>query len=288
MATEEHAPAKVNLCLHVTGRRGDGYHLLDSLAIFTEAGDALRAEAAPDISLAIAGPEAGALSAGEDNLVLRAARLLAPGPGQGARLILEKRLPLASGIGGGSSDAAAALRLLARLWGRALPDAGAVLGLGADLPVCLAARPARMEGVGERLSPVPALPPVWLVLANPRVELPTGSVFAGLARRDLPPLPALPPAWPDATALAAWAGTARNDLEAPARALAPAIGEVLSALSACEGALLARMSGSGATCFALFGSEAAARAAALRLSRAQPGWWVVATQPCPAPQDTAA
>lgn len=276
MATEAFAPAKVNLTLHVTGRRADGYHLLDSLVAFAGAGDRLRAAAAPGLSLALAGPGAAGIPAGDDNLVLRAARLVQAWAGHagGAALTLEKHLPPASGLGGGSADAAAAVRALAGLWGVPLPEAGALLKLGADVPVCLASRPVRMAGIGERLLACPALPPAWLVLANPRVETPTRAVFAALERADNPPMPARLPAWPDAAALAGWIGRMRNDLEAPALALVPAVGRVKAALAAQPGCLVARMSGSGATCFGLFATADAARAAAGRLRADAPGWWV--------------
>lgn len=274
--TEAFAPAKLNLALHVTGQRADGYHLLDSLVVFAGVGDRVTAAAADALSLAVTGPQAGAVPPGEDNLVLRAARAILP-PGQGARITLDKTLPVASGIGGGSADAAAALRALAGLHGLALPDAAAVLRLGADVPVCLAGRSCRMQGVGEWITPLArALPPVWVVLANPGVAVATPDVFRALARRDNPPLPDTIPAFPDAAALSAFLAAQRNDLEAPARAVAPVIGQVLAALAAQPGALIARMSGSGATCLALFGSEPPATAAAAALSRAHPGWWTAA------------
>lgn len=269
---EEFAPAKVNLALHVTGRRADGYHLLDSLVVFAGVGDRIAAHRAPGLTLAVEGPMAARLSAGDDNLVCRAARLM----GADAAIRLTKVLPLASGIGGGSADAAATLRALARLWGRRVPDAAAAAGLGADVPVCLAGRPARMQGVGEHLSPLPALPSLWLVLANPGVAVPTPSVFATLENRANPPLPPLPRAWPDAAALVRYLGRTRNDLEAPACRLAPEIAAALTALGAQPGAMLARMSGSGATCLALFADEAGAKRAAGRLARARPGWWLAA------------
>ena len=269
---EDGAPAKVNLTLHVTGRRADGYHLLDSLVVFAGVGDRLRLRPAEGLSLALEGPFANGVPAGCDNLVLRAARAL--GPGVGAALVLDKRLPPASGLGGGSGDAAAAMRLLARHRGLPAPEPMAGLELGADVPVCLAGRPARMSGIGERLGPCPALPPAWLVLVNPGVETPTGAVFAALERRDGPPMPEVLPDWADTAALAAWLAGMRNDLEPPARALFPVIGSVLEALKGQAGCLLARMSGSGATCFGLFGSAAAAAEAARRLGAAQPGWWV--------------
>lgn len=277
----EFAGAKVNLLLHVVGRRADGYHLLDSLAVFPAVGDTLRlADPSAALSLELAGPFGGALAGEGDNLVLRAARALAGAAGVAprGRLVLEKVLPVASGIGGGSADAAAALRLLARAWGVALPGealAALALGLGADVPVCLASRAVRMGGVGEVLTPAPALPSFGMVLVNPGVAVSTPAVFR--ARAGGFSLPAdLPPAWPDVVALAADLARLGNDLEAPAMALAPAIGAVLAALRGLPGCRLARMSGSGATCFALFADAAAADAAAALL-RAAPearGWWV--------------
>jgi len=273
MATEEFAPAKVNLALHVIGRRADGYHLLDSLVVFAGVGDTVRAEDAPELSLTLDGPMAAGLAVEGDNLVLRAARFLGVA---GAALRLTKRLPVASGIGGGSADAAATIRALCRLSGRALPEPAATAGLGADVPVCLAGRPARMSGIGEVLADLPPLPPVWLVLANPGVAVPTPAIFAALDRRDNPPLPAMPDL-PTARALANYLATCRNDLEPPARALQPVIGTVLEALAAQPGCLMARMSGSGATCFGLFEAEADARTAADAIRVRQPGWWVAAT-----------
>ncbi|WP_114965716.1 4-(cytidine 5'-diphospho)-2-C-methyl-D-erythritol kinase [Alkalilacustris brevis] len=279
METEAFAPAKLNLTLHVTGRRDDGYHLLDSLVAFARIGDTVRARAAPDLSLHVTGPRAAGLPAGDDNLVMRAARFLAEKsgegpPGQGAALTLEKHLPPASGLGGGSGDAAAALRALARLWGVALPAPERVLPLGADVPVCLAACPARMTGIGGTLGPVPPLPEVWVLLVNPGVEVPTPMVFAALQCRRNPAMPARLPRWRDAADLAGWLRTMRNDLETPARRLFPVIDEVLLALGASPGCLMARMSGSGASCFGLYADQAAARAAQQRIRAAQPGWWV--------------
>ncbi|MCC5993069.1 MAG: 4-(cytidine 5'-diphospho)-2-C-methyl-D-erythritol kinase [Rhodobacteraceae bacterium] len=271
-ARSDRAPAKINLTLHVTGQRADGYHLLDSLVVFTQAGDIVSTQ--PGSGLVIDGPEAGELSPGADNLVTRAARLMGAG-GQGLRLV--KTLPVASGIGGGSADAAATLRLLARATGAKLPPLKHLLALGADVPVCLASHPARMQGIGDALSPLPALPRFWLVLVNPRAALSTPDVFRALAQRANPPMPARLPDWPDAGALFDWLAQCRNDLEAPARALAPVIGDVLDTLAAAAGCALARMSGSGATCFGLFAQEAAAQIAAAQIARAHPGWWVQAT-----------
>ncbi len=274
MTATERAPAKINLCLNVTGQRADGYHLLDSLVVFTEFGDRLTAQAGQGVTLAVQGPEAAGLGAGPDNLVLRAARLMGA---QDMALVLQKDLPLASGIGGGSSDAAACLRLIARFTGRALPAPADILALGADVPVCLGLHPCRMQGVGEVVTPLAVLPQFWLVLANPRVEVPTPQVFRALVQRDNPPLPAHLPAWPDAAALFDWLRAQRNDLEAPACALAPVIAQVRDALAATQGCALARMSGSGATCFGLYACAAQAEAAAQALRLAHPGWWVVAT-----------
>jgi 4-diphosphocytidyl-2-C-methyl-D-erythritol kinase len=270
----ERARAKINLCLHVTGRRADGYHLLDSLVTFAEVGDEIAAVAADRSTLAIDGPFGAGLAAGPENLVLRAAAALrADG---GAALRLTKNLPVASGIGGGSADAAATLRALSRLWGTALPAPDRVLALGADVPVCLAGVPARMSGIGERLEPL-ALPSFAMVLVNPGVAVPTGAIFAGLATRDNPAPPA-PGPFADAEALFAWLRARRNDLEAPAAARAPVIAEVAAALAAQPGCALARMSGSGATVFGLFAGMPAAEAAAARLRAARPGWWVAATR----------
>jgi 4-diphosphocytidyl-2-C-methyl-D-erythritol kinase len=271
----EQAPAKVNLFLHVLGRRPDGYHLLDSLAVFPEVGDTLRAELAEVLALTVEGPFAGELASEPDNLVLRAARALAAEAGVtlGARLVLTKHLPVASGIGGGSADAAAALRLLCRLW-RIEPGPGVLARLtgrlGADVPVCLAGRASRMGGVGEQLEPAPALPACGIALVNPGVALATADVFRARtgtwsARAELPA------AWRDARQMAEDLGRQRNDLQPAAIALRPAIGEVLLALEAAPECLLARMSGSGATCFGLFADAAAASRGASRLQR--PGWW---------------
>jgi 4-diphosphocytidyl-2-C-methyl-D-erythritol kinase len=276
------APAKVNLALHVTGRRADGYHLLDSLVVFVSVGDRLAVAPDEGLSLEITGPEASGLEAGPDNLVMRAAAAFGTGV-PGARLRLEKNLPVAAGIGGGSADAAAALRLLARAWSRPLPPTATILGLGADVPVCLAGIPARMRGIGEAVAPLPhPLPPLWLVLVNPRAGLPTASVFAALETRESAPMPDVLPRWRGAAELARWLGGMRNDLEPPARRVAPVVGAILGRIAELPGCLLARMSGSGATCFGLFADEVAAAAAARAISRAEPGWWVAAAEVLPA------
>ncbi len=274
MGITEAAPAKVNLYLHVTGRRADGYHLLDSLAVFGPAMDTVRVVPAETLSLALDGPFGGALQAEPDNLVLRAARALAAVAGVPAQaaLSLTKRLPVASGIGGGSADAAAALRALNALWRCGL-DAAALAAvaapLGADIPVCVASQPRRMQGVGEVLLPAPQLPRCGLLLVNPGVALPTPAVFKARTP-GFTPVAVLPGAWPDAVSMAATLATLRNDLEPPAIALCPMVATVLAALRDLPGCLMARMSGSGATCFGLFADAAAARDAAAVL----PGdWW---------------
>ena len=276
------APAKLNLYLHVTGRRADGYHELDSLVTFTALADTLEIAPANALALTVSGPFADALDGG-DNLAARAAAALAERLGRPAdvRITLHKRVPVAAGLGGGSADAAAVLRGLARLW-RLGPEHAddlreVALGLGADVPVCLDSRAAYMGGIGEALSAPPPLPPCGVLLVNPSVPVPTGAVFA--ARRG--PFSAADrfcetPA--DATALATLLCTRRNDLEPPARAQVPAIDRVLARLAAAPGCLLARMSGSGGTCFGLFADEAAAADAAGAISRERPGWWAYPTR----------
>ncbi len=274
----QHAPAKVNLFLHITGRRDDGYHLLDSLAVFSEVGDTLRAEPADELALTISGPQRAGLSC-TDNLVLRAALALASAAGLQAKaaITLEKQLPVASGIGGGSADAAATLRLLCRLW-RLEPDPrdllGIAAGLGADVAVCLGERPARMGGIGDRLSAAPLLPRFGLVLANPGRPVSTPEVFRAAAqfRTGFSAPAKLPAGWPDAEAMADDLAGCANDLEAAAIALCPEISDVLVAIAADPNCLLARMSGSGATCFGLFADPASAANAAARLQR--DAWWV--------------
>ena len=271
---QELARAKVNLHLHVTGRRDDGYHLLDSLAVFADVADLLDAEPAEFLTLALRGPFGAGLEAEPDNLVLRAARALQAETGttKGAALTLDKRLPIASGIGGGSADAAAALRLLTRLWDLDIaPErlSGIAATLGADVPVCLRSEATRMGGIGEHLRPAPDLPACGLLLVNPGVAVSTPAVF----HARLPgfnPEAILPDSWPDARTMAADLGRLSNDLEPPALSLCPEITSVLAWLRTHPACLLARMSGSGATCFALFPTPADAGSAA---STTPPGWW---------------
>jgi 4-diphosphocytidyl-2-C-methyl-D-erythritol kinase len=267
----ECAPAKINITLSVIGKRADGYHLLDSLVVFAGCHDRLSAAPADNLTLEISGPFGTALVAEPDNLVLRAARALAASAGLPARaqLGLEKHLPVASGIGGGSSDAAAALRLLSRMWGVPIPKNLAAT-LGADVPVCLDPRPSRMAGIGETLTAAPRLPVCGILLVNPGVALATKAVFA--ARDAAFSAPAsFPDAWPDTASMAADLALWGNDLQPPALKLCPALDAVLNALRAVPGCRLARMSGSGATCFALFDTPAEASVAATQVSR--PAWW---------------
>jgi 4-diphosphocytidyl-2-C-methyl-D-erythritol kinase len=277
------APAKVNLFLHVGPPRDDGYHPLCSLMVFADVGDRLWAEPAADLSLEVRGPFAEGAPAGLDNLVLRAAQALARRQGLAAHLVLEKLLPVAAGLGGGSSDAGAALRLLRAMLPLPLTDEALealAAKLGADGPACLWGRPVLAEGRGERLSPAPGLPPLAAVLVNPGAPVSTPAVYRRLDADgrfgDVAP-PAMPAAFESAVELAAWLAGRRNDLEAPACAVEPAVAAVLDALAKAPETLLARVSGSGGTCFALCASEGEARALARRIAEQAPGWWVL---PC--------
>ncbi|MFD0981708.1 4-(cytidine 5'-diphospho)-2-C-methyl-D-erythritol kinase [Tropicimonas aquimaris] len=267
---EEAARAKVNLALHVTGRRADGYHTLDSLVVFADHGDLVTARPAEALNFNVTGPRSEGVPTDKSNLVLRAATLF---DNVAAEITLDKHLPAASGIGGGSADAAATLRALQRLTGQTLPKPEAILGLGADVPVCLVGRPVRMEGIGERLSPVPRLPPLPAVLVNPGVGVSTPAVFAALESRENPAMEAVPSGLRRPGDLAGWLKTQRNDLEPPAMALQPRIATVLAALRQIDGCLIARMSGSGATCFAIFPDAVTASSAATQLRASHPDWW---------------
>ncbi len=266
----EFAPAKLNLALHVRARRADGYHDLETIFAFTSFGDTLDACAANDLTLRLTGPFADAAGAGDDNLVLRAARALAAAAAvlSGAALTLDKRIPVAAGLGGGSADAAAALRLLNRLWGLNWPVARLIdiaAKLGADVPACVSSGASFGSGSGATLT---ALPPTWrgtpTLLVNPRVAVPTGPVFAGWDGIDRGALDADAPL-----------AESRNDLADPAVRIAPVIAEVLAWLAGQRGVTLARMSGSGATCFALFESAAVRDAAVAACPEA---WWRAGTE----------
>jgi 4-diphosphocytidyl-2-C-methyl-D-erythritol kinase len=271
------APAKINLCLHVTGKRADGFHDLQSLVAFADVGDRLTLEPAVEFSLALEGSFAAELRGEKDNLVLRAARLLAAKVEghEGARIILKKELPVASGIGGGSADAAAALRGLMHLWGR--EEDGIDLGtlgasLGSDVPVCVPSQAAWMEGRGEIVTALPALPAVSLVLVNPGVSVSTADIFRRLSIRERQRLER-PEPFASGGDLVCYLRATQNDLEEPALTAAPIIGSVIERLSHA-GASLARMSGSGATCFGLFETDGQAKAVAEKLRSDEPAWWV--------------
>lgn len=282
MAREAFAPAKLNLYLHVGAPEG-GYHPICSLMAFADVGDELSTFNAEALTLAIAGPFSAGLSGGDDNLVLRAAHALiaeARRPLAPVGIRLDKRLPVASGLGGGSSDAGAALRLLRATFNLPLGDdrlEALAAALGSDGAACLWGAPVIAEGRGERLSAAPGLPPLDAVLVNPRVPVSTAEVYRrydAIGRfSDVTP-PATPDAFEDATELAAWLTGLRNDLEAPAIAVAPAVGTVLETLADEPETLLARVSGSGGTCFALCASDIEAESLAERLEAMAPGWWV--------------
>lgn len=277
----EHAAAKINLALHITGQRDDGYHLLDTLVVFTQAGDMVTATPSAEDRFSMTGAFADTLVANSDNLVLRARALMrrlhpALPP---VALSLDKSLPVASGIGGGSADAAATLRVLARMLGISTDDEGlftASLSLGADVPMCLSSRPARVQGIGEAMTPVLGLPSLHLVLINPGVGVSTPSVFKVLMEKHNTPLPDLP-GNVAFVPFVEWLRQTRNDLQQPASGQAPQIADAIAALEAA-GAALARMSGSGATCFGLFPTAQAAHGAAHAIASAAPTWYVKATR----------
>lgn len=275
------APAKINLALHVTHRREDGYHDLESLIVFADIFDDLEASLADADSLVISGPFSGGLGAGPSNLVLRAvAAFRARWPDlspPGLSLHLVKNLPVAAGIGGGSADAAAALRIMAALAPEPVPVSDLTdlaTGLGADVPACLLSRPLVARGVGEILSPLPQFPHLHVTLVNPGVAVATADVFRRLRAHDNYPLPALPSPLTRPAQLGLWLNETRNDLEPPAVKLVPEIGVLIDELAATQGCMLARMSGSGATVFGLFGSEGQAHEAASEMRRMHPDYWV--------------
>lgn len=284
-ALTEFAPAKINLALAVTGLRPDGYHLIDTIAVFADIGDTIDAEPADTLLLAVEGPFAAGLADTTANLVLKAARALRSAAETdglavpGARLRLTKRLPVASGIGGGSADAAATLRALNRLWDLNWDAARlAALGatIGADVPMCMYGRPLRARGIGERVELLADFPALHLVLVNPGVGVSTAEVFTHLAGKTSEPLPELPrPCGTDD--VVGLLETTANALEAPAATVAPIMAEVLAALRASPGCRLARMSGSGATCFGIFPQAGIARSAAAGLAGNRSGWWVEPT-----------
>jgi 4-diphosphocytidyl-2-C-methyl-D-erythritol kinase len=264
--------------LHVGDKRDDGFHTMQSLAVFPALGDFLRAEPSNTISLSVDGPFAASLANESENLVLKAARAL--NGNTGARLTLTKNLPVASGIGGGSADAAAALRLLSSLWGLGLDESRLrefAAALGSDIPVCVVSKPRWMAGRGELLSPLASVPHLPMLLVNPRVEVPTKDVFAALKCRSGVEHKMPPGRFRDMADVLRFLDATKNDLEQPAKNIQPVIGEVLAALSALPGTLFARMSGSGATCFALFPDDDSCERAAEILTAGKPDWWVQAT-----------
>ena len=281
------APAKVNLTLHVTGQREDGYHLLDSLIVFASTGDTLQVTLGNTLSLTCEGPEGANVPADTDNLILKVARLFEDMPG--ASFVLEKHLPVSSGIGGGSADAAAAFRALMSFWSNGetgdeaydpaeTPFADRLLALGADIPVCLSCKASRMQGIGEQITRVENLKGFYSVLVNPRVSVSTPRIFAALENKTNPPMPAQLPAFAGVHEFVMWLKEQRNDLQAPATELVPQIGHVIDALEHDQDCLFARMSGSGATCFGVFVNKDAATAAAKRIAKANPEWWVRPTR----------
>jgi len=278
MAVEVFAPAKVNLTLHVTGQKDDGYHLVDSLVAFGPVGDHLTIEDGDALSLTVDGPQASGVPTDMDNLVLKVARIMAPGRGLSVRL--QKNLPTAAGIGGGSSDAAAMFRGLSEAGERKV-DLGSgghakaekIFALGADITMCISPRPQRVRGIGEdcRAVKIPSLP---AVLVNPGVAVATRDVFKALKQKDNPAMVADLPEFSGVADFAPWLAMQRNDLEAPACQVCPDIRDVLAVLAGLHGCLLSRMSGSGATCFAIFPTPEMAQAAGRQLQVDHPEWWV--------------
>ncbi len=274
MAIEAFAPAKINLTLHVTGQRADGYHRLDSLVMLTDVGDRLTVEKAATTSLNVVGPMAEGIPTNRSNLVIRAADLL----GVAAKITLEKSLPAMAGIGGGSSDGAATIRALCALYDLPIPCADALAALGADVPVCMEPELVRMRGIGDEIDHLDT-PPDWsMILVNPRVSVSTPQVFSAMNARDNPLMTEPFPDWGDFDGTIAWLSEQRNDMQEAAVGLQPVIGQVLVELSNSEGCALARMSGSGATCFAIY-KTASERDAALEVLRQHhPVWWCVPTR----------
>jgi len=278
------APAKVNLTLHVTGQRRDGYHILDSLVAFAPFGDTLTIRKAKTLTLTVAGPERLDVPEDMENLVLRVARMLSDD--RAASIMLTKNIPAASGIGGGSADAAAALRGLLLFWRMGdmakmadddlRPYAAQLLELGADIPMCMMSSPARVGGIGEKVNPLPGLPPLPALLVNPRLPVSTAQVFRELRPKISPPMPEVLPTFAGVTDCVDWLAKQRNDLQATALKLQPGIAQVLDSLARSDNVLLTRMSGSGATCFGLFPDKVSAIVAGEFIRRDHPEWWVSA------------
>jgi len=269
---EAYVPAKVNLTLHVTGQRDDGYHTLDSLAMFADIGDRITITLPGDYGLTVEGPMAEGVPTDDSNLVLQAARMMR----MRADIRLEKHLPNAAGLGGGSGDAAATLRVLSGFAGKPVPGDG--IELGADVPLCLQSKAARVTGIGDTVTPVPDLPVLDAVLVNPRLPVLTAEVFKRLEHKVNRPMPEKIPGFETASELIAWLRDMRNDLQDATISAEPVIRQVLETLEKTPGCLLARMSGSGGTCFGLYKDAETAGSAAGRLNQDFPAWWVTATQ----------
>jgi len=265
------APAKINLTLHVTGQRDDGYHLLDSLVMFADKGDRISVSLAEETTLQVEGRMSDGVPVDETNLMVRAARLMdVP-----VAMKVKKKLPNAAGLGGGSSDAAAVLTAISLITGKPIPEHA--IELGADVPVCLKRAPARMRGIGDRVDAVSQMPSLEAVLVNPGRPVATAAVFKHLEKKDNPPMPDELPRGKTATQLVEWLSTMRNDLQGPAMAAEPVIAQVFDTLSKTPGCMLTRMSGSGGTCFGIYSDKETARSAAGRLREQNPSWWVTAT-----------
>ncbi|SFR32136.1 4-diphosphocytidyl-2-C-methyl-D-erythritol kinase [Litoreibacter janthinus] len=273
---EEFARAKVNLTLHITGQRENGYHMLDSLVMFASTGDILSFDHATDLSLRIDGPEARALPV-ENNSILSAAHNL--DSTKGASIRLTKHLPVSSGIGGGSADAAAAYRGLSKLWNLPEPPlsqdfCARISRIGADVPVCVFSRTTRMSGIGERLEFLTHLPMLHAVLVNPRVAVSTQAVFKTVTNKSNPAMGELPSFFSGQASFISWLSQNRNDMQSAAMSLEPAISDTLNAISSSHACQLARMSGSGATCFGIYPDAGAAENAASQISGKHSDWWV--------------
>ncbi len=269
---ETFVPAKVNLTLHVTGQRDDGYHTLDSLAMFASLGDRMTVTMPGDYNLKIEGPMADGVPQDDSNLVIRAAQMMR----MKADFVLEKNIPNAAGLGGGPGDAAATLRILSGFSGKAVPGDG--IELSADVPMCLQSEPARVTGIGDTVTPIKGLPSLHAVLVNPRLPVLTAEVFKRLRNKVNRPMPDRIPAFETPAELATWLKDMRNDLEEPAIEAEPVIRQMFETLEKTPGCLLTRMSGSGGTCFGIYNDEETAGSAAGRLRESHPSWWVAATQ----------
>ena len=272
------AAAKINLILHVTGQRSDGYHLLDSYVAMVDIGDRITVLPADGLSLDCTGPFAPDIPLGPENLVMQAAHLF--NNSKGAQIQLEKNLPASSGIGGGSSDAAAAIRALSQLWSQPVPPLAKLLQLGADIPVCMSPQLTRMRGIGDQLEMLGPPPRFPIILVNPRRGVSTRAVFSKLASKQNAPVFETMPDPQNRDAWLFWLSKQRNDLEVPAQQLVPVIRDILAVLRAAPGVALARMSGSGATCFALMQNYASRDALATQLMQAYPDWWIAPSQIC--------